>query len=155
MLGYWLKSPRPSDSNEYPQHMFLWSNKQNYPLIITKYPPYLFFRINTVNLLSSLHNFSILEVLGYSGRTGWGFSCDRHLHGRELFKPWGFLFLLRNVQVYKSHNTVLYCTPTYICSYSFLHFPHSFSCQLIFTSSFCYIKIIFHQMNSYLKISLT
>ena len=22
------------DSNEYPQHMFLWRNKQNYPLII-------------------------------------------------------------------------------------------------------------------------
>ena len=31
------------DSNEYPQHIFLWRNKQNYPLIITKYLPYLFF----------------------------------------------------------------------------------------------------------------
>ena len=30
------------DSNEYLQHMFLWRNKQNYPLIITKYPLYLF-----------------------------------------------------------------------------------------------------------------
>ena len=39
---YSLESPRRGDSNEYPQHMFLWSNKQNYPLIITKYPPYLF-----------------------------------------------------------------------------------------------------------------
>ena len=29
------------DFNEYPQHMFLWRNKQNYLLIITKYPPYL------------------------------------------------------------------------------------------------------------------
>ena len=29
-------------SNEYPQHMFLWRNKQIYPLIITKYPPCLF-----------------------------------------------------------------------------------------------------------------
>ena len=29
------------DSNEYPQHMFLWRNKQNYLLIITKYAPYL------------------------------------------------------------------------------------------------------------------
>ena len=29
-------------SNEYPQHMFLWRNKQNYPSIIIKYPPYLF-----------------------------------------------------------------------------------------------------------------
>ena len=27
---------------QYPQHIFLWSNKQNYPLTITKYPPYLF-----------------------------------------------------------------------------------------------------------------
>ena len=30
------------DSNEYPQHMFLWRSDENYPLIITKYPPYLF-----------------------------------------------------------------------------------------------------------------
>ena len=30
------------DSNEYSQSMFLWRNKQNYPLKITKYPPYLF-----------------------------------------------------------------------------------------------------------------
>ena len=34
--------PRRGDSNEYPQHMFLWKNKQNYPLLITKYSPYLF-----------------------------------------------------------------------------------------------------------------
>ena len=26
------------DSNEYPQHRFLWRNKQNYLLFITKYP---------------------------------------------------------------------------------------------------------------------
>ena len=30
------------DSNEYPQHMFLWETTENYPLIIIKYPPYLF-----------------------------------------------------------------------------------------------------------------
>ena len=30
------------DSNEYPQHMFLWTSKQNYPLIIIIYPSYLF-----------------------------------------------------------------------------------------------------------------
>ena len=30
------------DSNEYPQHMFLSRNKQKYPIIITKYPSYLF-----------------------------------------------------------------------------------------------------------------
>ena len=30
------------DSNEYPQHMFLRRTDKNYPLIIIKYPPYLF-----------------------------------------------------------------------------------------------------------------
>ena len=36
--GYSLESPRRGDSNEHPQHIiFLWRNKQNYPLIITKY----------------------------------------------------------------------------------------------------------------------
>ena len=41
--GYSLESPRRGgDSNDYPQHIFLWRNKQNYPSIITKYPPYLF-----------------------------------------------------------------------------------------------------------------
>ena len=35
--GYSLESPRRGDSNEYPQHMLLWRNKQNYHLIITKY----------------------------------------------------------------------------------------------------------------------
>ena len=38
MLWYSLDFPRRGDSNEYPQHIFLWRNKQNYPLIITKYP---------------------------------------------------------------------------------------------------------------------
>ena len=41
--GYSLELPQRGGSNEYPQHMFLWRNKQNYPLIITKYPPYLFY----------------------------------------------------------------------------------------------------------------
>ena len=40
--GYSLESPWRGNSNEYPQHLFLWRNKQSYPLIITKYPPYLF-----------------------------------------------------------------------------------------------------------------
>ena len=39
--GYVVGTHR-GDSNEYPQHMFLWRNKQNHPLIITTYPPYLF-----------------------------------------------------------------------------------------------------------------
>ena len=37
--GYSLESPRRVSSNEYPQDMILWRNKQNYSLI-TKYPPY-------------------------------------------------------------------------------------------------------------------
>ena len=37
-----VSSPRRDDSNEYPQHRVLWRNKQIYPLIITKYPSYLF-----------------------------------------------------------------------------------------------------------------
>ena len=28
------------DSNEYPQHIFLWRTDENYPSIIIKYPPY-------------------------------------------------------------------------------------------------------------------
>ena len=32
--GYSLESPQRGNSNEYPQHMFLWRNTQNYPLII-------------------------------------------------------------------------------------------------------------------------
>ena len=39
--GYSLESPRRGKSNEYPQHIFLWRTTENYPLIITKYPPYL------------------------------------------------------------------------------------------------------------------
>ena len=39
--GYSLESARQGDSKEYPQHMFLWTTGENYPLIITKYPPYL------------------------------------------------------------------------------------------------------------------
>ena len=31
------------DSNEYPQRIFLWRNRENYPLIITEYPLYLFY----------------------------------------------------------------------------------------------------------------
>ena len=39
---YSLESPCPSSSNEYPQHMFLRRTIENYPLIITKYPFYLY-----------------------------------------------------------------------------------------------------------------
>ena len=39
--GYSLESPQRGDSNEHPQHMFLWRTEENYLLIITKYPPIL------------------------------------------------------------------------------------------------------------------
>ena len=45
---------RQGDSNEYPQHSFLWRNKQNYPLIMTKYPPYLFYWESNQNFAYSL-----------------------------------------------------------------------------------------------------
>ena len=35
-------SPRRGCSNEYSQHMFLWRTIEKYPLIISKYPSYLF-----------------------------------------------------------------------------------------------------------------
>ena len=37
-----LESPPRGNSNEYPQYIFLWRNKENCPLIIIKYPPDLF-----------------------------------------------------------------------------------------------------------------
>ena len=40
MLRVLIRIASASDSNEYPQHTFIWRNKQNYPLIITKYSPY-------------------------------------------------------------------------------------------------------------------
>ena len=36
--GYSFELPQRSDSNEYPQHMFLWRNNKTYPSIILKYP---------------------------------------------------------------------------------------------------------------------
>ena len=47
MLWVLIRIASPSDSNEYPQHMFLWRTIENYLLIITKYPPYLFYCIET------------------------------------------------------------------------------------------------------------
>ena len=35
--GYSHKVPHRGASNEYPQHIFLWRNGENYPIIITKY----------------------------------------------------------------------------------------------------------------------
>ena len=46
MLLYSLESPRQGDSNEYQQHMFLWRTDKNYPSIISKNLPYLFFWLN-------------------------------------------------------------------------------------------------------------
>ena len=37
--GYSLESLHRGNSNEHPQHMFLWRTNENYPSFITKYPP--------------------------------------------------------------------------------------------------------------------
>ena len=38
-----IEAPGDSNSDEYPQHMFLWRTDENYSSIIVKYPPYVFF----------------------------------------------------------------------------------------------------------------
>ena len=50
--GYSLESHCRCVFNEYPQRV-LWRNKQNYPLVITKYPPYLFHFLCAQQRLSS------------------------------------------------------------------------------------------------------
>ena len=56
---YSIEQLRQDNSNEYPQHMFWRRNTENYPQIIIKYPPYLFFSVNTdVALCLELRHFS-------------------------------------------------------------------------------------------------
>ena len=43
--GYSLELPCQGDSNEYPQHMFLWWTEENCPLIIIRYPGWQLFLI--------------------------------------------------------------------------------------------------------------
>ena len=38
-MGTHQNKPQQGDSNEYPQHMFLWRTDKNCPSIIIKYPP--------------------------------------------------------------------------------------------------------------------
>ena len=52
--GYSLESPRRGDSNEYPQHMFLWRTIKSCSLIIIRYPPYLFYCRQTQRLTSKV-----------------------------------------------------------------------------------------------------
>ena len=40
-LGYSLEAPQCGTSNEYPQHMFLWRNKENISTFYLKKVPYL------------------------------------------------------------------------------------------------------------------
>ena len=56
--GSSLESPRRYIFNAYRQHKFLWTVKQNYPLIITKYPPYLFQFLRTQRRLKSAWAFT-------------------------------------------------------------------------------------------------
>ena len=43
MLLVLIRIASGDDSIGYQQHMFLWRTDENYPSIIIKYPPYLFF----------------------------------------------------------------------------------------------------------------
>ena len=58
---------------EYQQHMFLWRNKQNYPLIITKYmyPPYLFHfnKVRDLALFPSYIRLMSYQLLEFSKTT--------------------------------------------------------------------------------------
>ena len=38
-------------------NMFLWRKKQNYPLVITKYPPYLFHWLSTHIVVTEVNSF--------------------------------------------------------------------------------------------------
>ena len=55
--GYSLESPRRGDSNEYPQHMFLWRTDENYPSIINQIPSLsvLLDKRKNLHLLSFFH----------------------------------------------------------------------------------------------------
>ena len=55
------------DSNEYPQHMFLQRNKQNYPLIIIKYPPYLFHCVSVSLLVGTAVGAVCAQSIGEPG----------------------------------------------------------------------------------------
>ena len=47
----WLLIRSRGNSSEYPQHMFLWRNNKNYPLVILKYSPYLFYTVQSTLML--------------------------------------------------------------------------------------------------------
>ena len=59
MLWYSLEVPHWGTSNEYPQHMFLWRIRENYPIIITKYTS-LTVPLNNICLLL-FSNFFLLQ----------------------------------------------------------------------------------------------
>ena len=73
-------------SNEHPQHMFLWRNKQNDPLIIIKFPPYpcylfhwknqlryqAFFSMERPHRTYSFYNSALFFAFFFSWGTRWG-----------------------------------------------------------------------------------
>ena len=54
--GYSLEAPHGGASNEYPQHMFLWRNKNDISIFRLKRAPYLFLWIMCVFQPMSIHN---------------------------------------------------------------------------------------------------
>ena len=98
------------DSNVYPQHMFLWRIVQNYPSIITKYPPYLFHwhskqtksqqKADSDNKNKPEQNttleWSVVnhnKTPPYSGGLNWFYAwstfCQRFCCGSETYKLFG------------------------------------------------------------------
>ena len=91
--GYSLEWTWRDESNEYPQHMFLWRNKQRYLLIITKYPRYQFVPLHDNNWLN--HKFILIPRLGWcSGRTMEKFLVSSGLIWTAHQRPWSYLKIL-------------------------------------------------------------
>ena len=70
-------------ASAYQQHLFLWRNKQNYPLIIIKYmyPPYLFHFLHTQSVKSQI-SLGICPVWSeYLLSAHWVPKVPRFLHG--------------------------------------------------------------------------
>ena len=55
MLWVLIRIAHQGNPNEYPQHMFLCRTRDNYPLIIIKYPPYLFYICSTGEWSPCIH----------------------------------------------------------------------------------------------------
>ena len=86
-----------------PQHMFLWRNKQNYPLIITKNPPYLF---HWFLCIKKAVCFLLLFLCFRRDPSGYRRCCDPH----EALEGWGRVHILWGLGKNGSTNRRLQCS---------------------------------------------